>query len=63
MRHIRHASARHVVKHGRQVAHSFGNRLEVQVLALLGGLVVIRNDLQLAVGADLFGKPGQLDGL
>ena len=32
------------------------------VLAFLRGLVVVRHDLQLAVGADLFGELGQLDG-
>jgi hypothetical protein len=34
----------------------------VLVLAFLRGLVVVGHDLQLAVGADLLGKLGQLDG-
>ena len=41
-------AAWNVVQHHWQV-NRFGNRFEVQVLAFLGGLVVVRNDLQLAV--------------
>ncbi len=55
-------AAGHVVEDGGQVAHGFGNRLEVLVLALLRGLVVVGHDLQLAVGAHPLGEPGQLDG-
>jgi hypothetical protein len=49
-------------RHDGQVANGFGNGLEVLVLAFLRGLVVVGHDLQLAVGADLLGKLGQLDG-
>ena len=60
--HIGHGAPRHVVQNQRQIDR-LGNRFEVQVLAFLRGLVVIRNHLQLALGADLFGKARQLDGL
>jgi hypothetical protein len=60
--HVSHAAAGHVVQHHGQVACGFGNGLEVLVLPFLCGLVVVGHDLQLAVGADLFGKAGQFDG-
>ena len=61
MRHIGHGAAGHVVEHGGQVTHGFGNRLEVLVLAFLCGLVVVGHDLQLAVGAHTTGVLGQFD--
>ena len=60
--HIGHGAAGHVVKHRGQVAHRFGDGLEMLVLALLCGLVVVGHHLQLAVGTDALGKLGQLDG-
>ncbi len=61
--HIGDGAARHVIEDGGQVAHGLGDRLEVQVLALLGGLVVVGHDLQLRVGAHLLGEAGEFDGL
>jgi hypothetical protein len=60
--HVGHRAAGHVVEHHGQVAHGFGDGLEVLVLAFLRGLVVVGHDLQLAVGAHLLGVLGQLDG-
>ena len=60
--HIGHTAARHVVQHHRQV-NRFGDGLEMQVLAFLRRLVVVGNDLQMAIGTDLFRKAGQLDRL
>ena len=62
VKHVCHAAAGHVVENHGQV-DSFGNRLEVLVLAFLRWLVVVRNHLQLAVSAYFFGKFGQLNGL
>ena len=62
VQHVCHAAAGHVVENHGQV-DSFGNRLEVLVLAFLRWLVVVRNHLQLAVSAYFFGKFGQLNGL
>jgi len=36
--------------------------LKVLVLAFLRGLVVVGDDLQLAIGANVFGKFGQFNG-
>ncbi|MNT33319.1 hypothetical protein D3C72_1692410 [compost metagenome] len=62
VRHIGDGAAGHVVQHHGQVADGFGDGLEVLVLALLRGLVVVGNDLELRVGADALGELGELDG-
>ena len=61
VRHIGHRAAGHVVQHHGQI-YRLGNRLEMLVLAFLRGFVVVGHHLQLAVGADFFGKVGQLNG-
>ena len=63
MLHIGHRSTRYVVQNDWQIGHRFCDGFEVLVQALLSWLVVIRHNLQLAIGANAFGKLGQLDGL
>ena len=61
---IGHGAARHVVEqHGQIAARHVGDGAKVRVDAFLRGLVVVRHDLQLAVGAHFARVAGQGDGL
>ena len=62
MGHIGHGATGYVIEHHRQI-DGFRNRFKMEVLAFLRGLVVVRDDLQLAVSADIFGETGKLDSL
>jgi hypothetical protein len=62
VRHIGDGASGYVVEHHRQI-HGMGDGAEVLEQAFLRRPIVVRHDLQLAIGTDRLGELGQFDGL